>query len=217
MKTPDLPLRDVTERTKAIATEWAPLLTSEDRVALLEAFEIAETFALFALECAMEQVGERYRHELLEQIADERRHISTFSKWRGLPLREMNRVRRTRDDYVWFTLLLINELTGYCQFQMLSILVETESQRYDVQRICEDEEKHIARLVHWLAPAANSTRSVVPKEMVRRFERELPLRMLQFMPRAELAPLRDAMVTQVGLLMRWVLEQVLTSEPGAQS
>lgn len=209
MNTPDVPLREVSERTRVVTALWSPHLNFQDKITLYEAFEMAETFALFALECAVEQVADRYRNELQEQIEDERRHIMVFSEWRGLELREINRIRRTREDYVWFTLLLVNELTGYCQFQMLSSLVETEAQRDEVDRICKDEEKHIDRLIRWLFPVKGSSRAVVPREIVLRFERELPQRMQQFMPREELAPLRGAIAAQVSILLRWVLDEVL--------
>ena len=183
------------------ARDWAERLQEQDRRDMVVAFYEAESLAAIALDHAIEQVGDQFRDALVTQRADEARHIDVFSRWGGEVRPLPNPRRKRRDDHVWFTLLLINELTGYCQFMMLHSLLQEPGERRAVQEICRDEQEHIARLIGWLRPIMETRSGRLCETIVSRFRRGLDGRMRQFFPREELGQLRDAMQAHVdGLL-----------------
>jgi len=183
------------------AGDWVDAMTAEDRQGMVVAFYEAESLAAMALDQAITQVGPDFRDALVVQRTDESRHVDVFSRWGGA-VRPLSAPRiRKRDDHVWFTLLLVNELTGYCQFMMLHALLESPGERQAVREICADEQEHIARLMGWMDPVMKSRRARACEAIVLRFRRGLEGRMHQFFPREELRPLRDAMSGHVdGLL-----------------
>lgn len=185
-----------------VAEQWAGALTAEDRRALVGAFHRAESLAEVALEQAAAQVPRRYRAELAEQLADERRHVALFAGWLGEAPEVLPPAEKERPWQHWFASLLINELTGFCQFHLLAALVAPDD-RARVLAVIADEERHVERLVGWLDGArADLHRSV------HRFCRGLDGRMRQFFPREELGELRGAL----GGVVQRLLEDVAGSE-----
>lgn len=179
----------------AVAAEWAACLTHEDRRALVWAFHRAEALAAVALEQAAAQVPRRYREELLEQLEDERRHVALFAEWLGDEPEVPAPPEKERPWQHWFASLLLNELTGFCQFHLLAALVEGE-QRTAVLEAVADEEAHVERLVGWLRGSRSDLR-----RSVQRFCRALDGRMRQFFPREELAGVRAALGAVVERLL----------------
>lgn len=169
---------------------WRDVLTPEDTRELVASYHRAETLARYALEAALDQAPERYRAELREQIADEDRHIDLFAAWLG----DVDPVPRpkikTREPFVWFALLLVNEIAGYCQFRMLQAVAPDEHAEAEVSAVMIDEEVHIARLLRWLAPVWGAPRGRIARGLVGRFRRDLEGRMCQFFPRNDLNALR---------------------------
>ena len=192
------------EACRSTAREWVSAMTPPDRRGMVVAFYEAESLAAMALDDAIAQVGEAYRGALITQREDESRHVDVFSRWGG-EIRPLPKPRvRLRDEHVWFTLLLINELTGYCQFMMLHALLESPGERREVEGICQDEQEHIGRLMQWMGPVMESRSARVCNAIVQRFRRGLDGRMSQFFPREDLAPLREAMRGHVGELLEAV-------------
>lgn len=172
-----------------------------DRQALLQGFYLAEALAGVAIEQALAQLPERYRAGLTEQLADEARHISTFADWLQTPPMVPAPRPRARQVIQWLVMLLVNELTGFCQFRMLARMLPDAHAIEAIDAIANDERGHIKRLLDWLEPLW-ATRSALPVgEFVARFRRELPGRMCQFFPRAELSGLRQEMVTVIDDLL----------------
>jgi len=185
-----------------MATHWRKRLTDADRAFLIDAFHRTEFLAQCALEHAIEQVSEQYREELKEQLADEERHVNVFARWRPETAEPVTPPRRReRDEAIWFALLLINEATGYCQFQMLVALLGDPERQAEVRAILVDERIHIARLQRWLGAYVNRPVFSQIETITQSFQRNLPGRMKQFLPRDELAPLRADMATLVSGLI----------------
>lgn len=172
------------------------VLRDDDFRELVTAYYRAESLASFALEDAIEQSSGTHRTELIEQLEDEKRHIDVFAGWLtdDPPLQRPG--RKERQPEVWYALLLVNEVTGYCQFRMLTALT-TPEQTEQVEEVLLDEERHIGRLARWLAPVWGGRLGVIPERIVERFVRDLRGRMHQFFPREELAPVREAVADAI--------------------
>jgi len=185
---PDGPFEQAALRSYAVASCWRPLLTAADRVPLVAGFYLAETLAGYAISHARQQVPAEYHAGLDVQAADEARHIEVFASWMPFGIAVPEPRVRQRQTIQWLVLLLVNELTGFCQFRMLARLMESDDARHAV-----DERVHVARLMGWLEPLRSdrSARPVV--QFIERFRRDLPGRMCQFFPRVDLHPLRDEM------------------------
>lgn len=110
------PLEHAARASDAVAARWAHALTLQDRQALITGFFMAESLAGIALEQARTQLPPLYHAGLEAQAADEARHIEVFARWLGsppsLPLPKL----RQRQHIQWLMVLLVNELTGFCQF-----------------------------------------------------------------------------------------------------
>jgi len=183
-------------------------MTEEDFQQLVHAFYLAESLARYALYEAVEQVDERYRDELLEQIDDENRHVDLFDRWgKGFEVPPAPR-HRERDDFVWFVILLLNELAGYCQFSMLYALLATPEQKHDIEVTVLDEQRHIERLLRWTTDVWPSRRGILARNIVQAFQNKLPGRMGQFFPREELGGLREEMAEHIS----WLLDDLLGEE-----
>jgi len=191
-------LDDTENQAQSLASGWSNRLTDDDRQYLVAAFHRAEYLAQCALETSIDQVSEGYRAELVEQLADEERHVDVFAQWQAgdVPTIPKPRVRQ-RSESVWFALLLINEAAGYCQFHMLMGLLDEGEQREAVAGILADERVHIARLQRWLAAYRGKPAHGQVMDIIASFRKKLPGRMTQFLPRDELAPLRQDMALLV--------------------
>lgn len=199
---PDGPLEEAARASDAVAARWQSLLTEADRRALIQGFYLAEALAGVAIEQARAQVPTRYHAGLDAQAADEARHIAVFAQWLGGPPTFPVPRPKERQLTLWLVLLLVNELTGFCQFCMLMRLLTSDAEAAQVLVIAQDERVHIRRLLTWLEPLW-STRSALPMGgFVDRFRRDLPGRMCQFFPRAELKPLRDALTAVIDALLQ---------------
>ena len=203
-------LKDILDRAEAqtqqLASAWSPQLDDNDRRYLVMAFHRAEYLAQCALEAAIDQVSEGFRDELLEQLADEQRHVDVFAQWQSddVPAIPSPRVRQ-RSEPVWFALLLINEAAGYCQFHMLMGLLGDGERRDAVAGILADERVHIARLQRWLEAYRGKPAYAQVMEIIASFRKKLPGRMAQFLPREELADLRVEMASRVDALIADVM------------
>jgi hypothetical protein len=198
---PNLPdaFVQVMEQATSVAHSGVHLLTGDDRRIMVTAFHRAESLAHQALENALGQVDEKYVAELGEQLADETRHVNVFAEWETLaPLLKRDVPPRDWSDATWFTKLLINEAAGLCQFHMLAALLVDEARTRQVKGIVEDERLHIRRLVGWLMPYRDKPSWTEVLKIVGKFQRHLPRRMAQFLPRAELESLRTDMSDVVG-------------------
>ena len=183
---------EVSPRPRARPRTWLgimPNVSKEDRRRLITAFHKAESLAEFALEDAIEQVRETYREDLVRQRAEEEKHVRVFASYLG----ETNEVPRPkgrkRPESVWFTLLLLNELTGYCQFAFLFPLLRNEEQEL-LAEVMGEEEEHVERLLRWMEPVWGERGGPQSVKMVERFREDLPGRMEQFFEGEELDSLR---------------------------
>ena len=182
-------------------------MSEEDFQQLVHAFYLAESLARYALYEAVEQVEPQYREELLEQIDDENRHVDLFDRWgEGFEAPPAPRPRE-RDGFVWFVILLLNELAGYCQFSMLYALLGTPEQKHDIEVTVLDEQRHIERLLRWMVDVWPSRRGILARRIVEAFRNKLPGRMGQFFPRAELGGLREEMAEHIAWLLEALLEE----------
>jgi len=187
----------VRNRAQSIADTHRHLLTADDHRMLALAFHRAESLAEYALEEALDQVPDVKRAELIEQIEDERRHINVFAHWLGDPPDVPRPKAKKRPPVVWYSVLLANEVAGFCQFHMLAGLLEDQGRREAVDAIAADECVHIARLVGWLQEfaATKTWGSVV--QVTDAFRRRLEMRMQQFLPRDELSAVRAEMAALI--------------------
>ena len=187
-----------------LARNHAERFGKEDRRRLITAFHKAESLAEFALEDAIEQVRETYREDLVRQRAEEEKHVRVFASYLG----ETNEVPRPkgrkRPESVWFTLLLLNELTGYCQFAFLFPLLRNEEQEL-LAEVMGEEEEHVERLLGWMEPVWGERGGPQSVKMVERFREDLPGRMEQFFEGEELDSLRKGMEGIVGSLLNQLL------------
>jgi hypothetical protein len=172
--------------------EQATTLTQADFYVLHAAFHRAESLAEMALRTARAQLSPAFHAELDEQIADELRHVDTFDRWLPPGAREpIPRVAKQRPEAIWFAVLLINEIAGFCQFEMLAALDPDDDRKAKVRAISADERRHIARLVRWLAPVRGRPMAGEIQKIARTFQRQIDVRMRQFLPREALSDLRD--------------------------
>lgn len=195
------PLAHAAAQADAVAARWSQSLNATDRQALILGFYMAETLAGGAIEQALSQLPSGYHPGLKSQREDEDRHIGTFATWLGAPPEVPIPRPRQRQIIQWLVMLLVNELTGFCQFHMLARMLAEPDAIEAVNAIAADERVHIRRLLEWLEPLWK-TRSALPVgDFIARFRRELPGRMCQFFPREELGALRDEMVRVIDTLL----------------
>ena len=200
-------LEEASLRCRRTAESWADTMSEEDFQQLVHAFYLAESLARYALYEAVEQVEPQYREELLEQIDDENRHVDLFDRWgEGFAAPPAPRPRE-RDGFVWFVILLLNELAGYCQFSMLYALLGTPEQKHDIEVTVLDEQRHIERLLRWTVDVWPSRRGILARRIVEAFRNKLPGRMGLFFPRAELGGLREEMSEHIAWLLEALLEE----------
>jgi hypothetical protein len=207
------PLETTARQCRQIARQWAARLCEDDQLTMVRAFHRAETLAHHALSNAIEQLPHEYRDELLEQLDDETRHVNVFANWQDeepLPIRAPK--NKSRAQHVWFTLLLINEITGFCQFHMLYGLVGDPVKAAAVAGIAADETRHIQRLLRWLGPFANTPSKSEVFRIVAAFRAKLTGRMSQFLPREELAGLRTEMALSIDELLGQLTTPFLVTE-----
>lgn len=183
------------------AEAWKEQLSEGDKGSLIRAFHRAESLAEYALVEAIKQVPEDHGKDLARQRVEEERHVDVFAGFLGgeveIPLRPKSKVR---PPSVWYGLLLLNELTGYCQFSMLAALLDP-GEREVLETVMEDEEEHVERLLRWMEPVWGSRESEQATKMVQRFRADLPGRMEQFFEGPHLEGLRQEMGSHVrGLL-----------------
>jgi len=197
-------------RVNDAGRRWAAALTEADLAMLRTAFHRAESLAEAALVAAIGQLDPARREELEEQLADERRHVAVFASWfpEGAPPVGLPALKQ-RPESVWFAMLACNELAGYCQFEMLAAILDDASKVESVRAVAVDERRHIARLVRWLAPERQRPMQREVDRFAGRFAAQIDVRMRQFLPRDELAPLRDAVGSAVSEL---IAELVLSEE-----
>ena len=122
---------------------WKGRLSIADRSNLIRAFHRAEALAEFALLDAIEQVPPQHAEDLRRQRMEEERHVHVFSSFLEHQVEEPLRPKsKKRPPSVWYGLLLLNELTGYCQFSMLAALLDLQEQRL-LATVMADEEEHV--------------------------------------------------------------------------
>lgn len=196
------PLEKTAAECRQIAAQWVGELTSEDQRYMVRAFHRAESLAHHALSDAIEQLPQNFQIELLEQLADETHLINIFANWHN---NEPNVIRipknKQRGAHMWFALLLINEITGFCQFQMLYGLQKNPQKAEDVADIIADEIRHIQRLVRWLEPFEETPSKTEIQRIIAAFRSKLVQRMTQFLPREELSGLRTQMAAAIDTLL----------------
>jgi len=183
--------------------QWRGTLSEQDQRFMVAAFHRAESLAKVALCQAIEQVSDRYREELLAQLADEERHVDVFANWHDETGEAVPSPRlKERTEPVWFALLLVNEVAGFCQFHMLHGLLGEGTYADAVAEVAEDEIEHIERLCRWLEPWREAPAFSDIERIVGRFRRDLDGRMKQFLPRDEFRELRDGLSSTIeGLLV----------------
>ena len=177
----------------AIAQRYRAELRDEDHHMLVLAFYRAETLAEYALLEAHAQVPTAYQEELAEQIEDERRHVAVFADWMQEPPEIPVPKSKRRPNDVWYSVLLANEIAGYCQFHMLAGLLADPARREAVESIARDERRHIARLTRWIRQYAGQPTWGSITQVTSAFRRRLDTRMEQFLPRSELSDVRKDM------------------------
>ncbi len=196
-------LLDITAtECRQIAAQWIDELTPEDQRYMVQAFHRAESLAHHALSDAIEQLPQNFQSELLEQLADETRHVDVFANWHN-DEPQVIRIPKTkkRGAHVWFALLLINEITGFCQFQMLYGLQKNPQKAEEVAEIIADEIRHIQRLVRWLKAFEETPSKTEIQRIIAAFRSKLVQRMTQFLPRKELSGLRTQMSAAIDALL----------------
>lgn len=178
-------------RAKSTGERWRGKLDTQDQLFLVDAFHRAEALARHALCHAIEQVSEDYRPKLRTQLQDEDRHVDVFAHWHEQPAVDVPVPKtKQRTEHVWFALLLVNEVAGFCQFHMLHGLLGEGSKADAVAEVARDEVEHILRLSEWLEPFRDSRSFADVERIVTRFRRDLDGRMRQFLPRDEMHSLR---------------------------
>ncbi len=190
------------QRAQRTGARWRGLLNEQDQRFLVGAFHRAESLARHALCHALVQVSERYRPQLLTQLQDEDRHVDVFAHWDEQPAVAIPiPKKRQRTEPVWFALLLVNEVAGFCQFHMLQGLLGEGGKAEAVAEVARDESEHIVRLARWLAPFQGSRAFADIERIVARFRRDLDGRMKQFLPRDEFSPFRDELSGTINELL----------------
>ena len=177
---------------------------ARERRSLIAAFHKAESLAEFALEDATEQVRESYRADLVRQRHEEEKHVRVFASYLDDVEAVPRPKGRKRPEAVWFTLLLLNELTGYCQFAFLYPLLDP-SEQILLEEVMTEEEEHVERLLRWMLPVWEERGGPQAIRMVERFRDDLPGRMEQFFEGDELRALREGMEGVVSKLLNQLL------------
>ena len=199
----DTTLQTAEERARSAGERWRGRLDDQDQRFLINAFHRAESLARHALCQAIEQVTERYRSQLRAQLQDEDRHVAVFAHWHekreaSTPIPKC----KQRSEPVWFALLLVNEVAGFCQFHMLHGLLGEGSRADAVAEIARDETEHIVRLARWITPFRDARAFADIERIVIRFRHDLDGRMKQFLPREEFSALREELSDTIqGLLL----------------
>ncbi len=189
-------------RAQQTGERWRGHLDKQDQLFLVGAFHRAESLARYALCHALEQVSEDYRPQLKTQLQDEDRHVDVFANWHEQPATPIpTPKRKQRTEPVWFALLLVNEVAGFCQFHMLNGLLGEGSKAEAVAEVAHDETEHILRLSRWLAPFRDSRAFADIERIVTRFRRDLDGRMKQFLPRDEFSSFRDELSATINELL----------------
>ncbi len=184
-------LEATAHQAKSTGERWQGKLDTQDQRFLVDAFHRAEALARHALCHALEQVSEDYRPKLHTQLQDEDRHVDVFANWHEQPPADVPvPKKKQRTEHVWFALLLVNEVAGFCQFHMLHGLLGEGSKADAVAEVARDEVEHILRLSRWLEPFRGSRAFADVERIVTRFRRDLDGRMRQFLPRDELHSFR---------------------------
>ena len=190
-------------QVRAAVGPFAGQLTPADHRRMAVAFHRAESLALNALRQALGQVGGAYRSELEEQIADEARHVDVFALGDATPEVAAPAGKR-RDEPVWFALLLVNEIAGFCQFHLLAALDEAAAGA--ALAIAEDERRHIERLARWLTRWRRAPVRETIERIGRTFVKNLPGRMTQFVVNPDLDALNHAMIAIIAGAVSGILE-----------
>jgi len=189
------------------AEAWKEQLSEGDSASLIRAFHRAEALAEYALVEAIKQVPEEHSKDLARQRVEEERHVDVFAGFLGgaveIPPRPKSKVRPSS---VWYGLLLLNELTGYCQFSMLAALL-APGERAVLETVMDDEEEHVERLLRWMEPVWGGRERTQAIRMVERFRADLPGRMEQFFEGPHLEGLRQEMGSHVRGLLDDLLER----------
>ena len=188
-----IPLAQASLSCHNSATKWRERLVDADFRGLVRAFHRAESLAEFALLDAIEQVRPEHMSDLERQREEEEKHVNVFASFLEgeveTPVRPKPRVR---PESVWYTLLLLNELTGFCQFSFLHALLPVSRQPI-LEDVMQDEEEHVARLLRWMEPVWAGRGRGQAVKMVDRFRQDLPGRMEQFFEGPHLSGLRAEM------------------------
>jgi len=188
-----IPLAHASVSCHNSASAWRERLVESDFKGLVRAFHRAESLAEFALLDAIEQVRPEHVADLDRQREEEEKHVNVFAAFLqgevDAPLRPKSRVR---PESVWYTLLLLNELTGFCQFSFLHALLP-KSRQAILEDVMDDEEEHVERLLRWMEPVWAGRGRGQAVKMVDRFRHDLPGRMEQFFEGPHLAGLRKEM------------------------
>ena len=183
------------------AVGWRSELGKEDFRGLVRAFHRAESLAEFALMDAMEQVRPEHVAPLQRQREEEEKHVNVFADFLDGQVETPHRPKsRVRPEAVWYTLLLLNELTGFCQFSFLHALLPKEKQVI-LEDVMADEEEHVERLLRWMLPVWEGRGRTQAIRMLDRFSDDLPGRMEQFFEGEHLSELRQEMHGHVGGLL----------------
>jgi len=186
----------------AIGGRWRGELDEQDQRFLVKAFHRAESLAKVALCQALEQVPEQYRSELRAQLTDEERHVDVFANWHDEAEEAVPSPRlKERSEPVWFALLLVNEVAGFCQFHMLHGLLGEGAYAEAVAEVANDEVEHIERLSRWLVPWREAAAFADVEHIVRRFRRDLDGRMKQFLPRDAFESFRSDLAAAIDQLL----------------
>ena len=183
------------------AVRWRSDLSEKDFKGLVRAFHRAESLAEFALMDAIEQVRPEHVVDLQRQRQDEEKHVHVFAHFLDGEVESPHRPKsRVRPEAVWYTLLLLNELTGFCQFSFLHALLPVDKQEI-LEDVMVDEEEHVERLLRWMLPVWEGRGREQAIRMLDRFADDLPGRMDQFFEGEQLADLRGEMGSHVGVLL----------------
>ncbi len=188
------PLPAAAKQCEAVMAAHRHRFVPADRRHLVTAFFRAESLALFALREAAECLPDIYRIPLIEQAADEERHVDFFAEW--LDTRPMVPRPRARARQIPQRLatLLVNEITGFLQFCTLKSLCGEPGRRDAIEGMARDELRHIGRLIRWMKTFEGERVMKPVSGSVDRFCRAMSERLRQFFPRAALSPLVDALI-----------------------
>jgi len=125
-----------------------------------------------------------------------------FAAWRDDKDEKVASPRlKERTEPVWFALLLVNEVAGFCQFHMLHGLLGEGPYADSVAEIAHDEIEHIERLSRWLQPWQESRAFDDVNRIVQRFRGDLDGRMKQFLPRDDFRDFRADLSATIDSLL----------------